>query len=168
MRKYYFTAILSLLKAKILVLTSCGDDDITGETEKPTSELKAWIEPYHIKGGTIEDVKGYMGSFMKRYRLESESQTSDNIQLAYSTGNVNEGVLYSFSRLDSTLYSVIDTEYIVNSRLIIEYLKKHYTLVTITSENNLQYCFTTADKATVITTMKVSDYYFNVIYSFVL
>lgn len=168
MRKYYSTAILSLLMATSLLLTSCGDDDITEETEKPTSELKVWIEPYHIRGGTIEDVVSYMGSSMKRYHLESESQTSDNIQLAYSTGNGNEGVLYSFSRLDSMLYSIIDTEYVVNSRLIIDYLKKHYTLVTITSETDLQYCFTNADKAMVITTMKVSDYYFNVIYSFVL
>ena len=49
MKKYFLSAILSLLMAT--VFTSCGDDDITDEIETPTSELKVWIEPYHVKGG---------------------------------------------------------------------------------------------------------------------
>ena len=50
MKKYYFTAILSLLMATSSVFTSCGEDDITEEIENPTSELKVWIEPYNVKG----------------------------------------------------------------------------------------------------------------------
>ena len=38
MKKYFLSAILSLLVAT--VFTSCGDDDIIEEMEKPTSELK--------------------------------------------------------------------------------------------------------------------------------
>lgn len=167
MKKYIFTAILSSLMATSLVLTSCGDDDITEETENPTSELKVWIEPYHVKGASIEDVMNYMGKTMNRYRLKSENNTADIIQLAYSTGYGNEGVLYSFSRTDNTLYSVIDTELTVNSSLIMDYLHKHYTLIGVTSEESLQYCFTTEDRSMVITTMKVSDTYLNVNYTWV-
>lgn len=165
MKKYIFTVILSSLMATSLVLTSCGDDDIIEEKENPTSELKVWIEPYHVKGASIEDVMNYMGKTMSRYRLKSENNTADIIQLAYSTGYGNEGVLYSFSRTDNTLYSVINTELTVNSSLIIDYLHKHYTLIDVTSEASLQYCFTTEDRSMVITTMKVSDTYFNVNYT---
>ena len=77
-----------------------------------------------------------------------------------------EGILYSFSRLDRSLYSVIDTERSVNRGLVIDYLKKHYTLVSV-DEASLQYCFTNPDKSMVITTMKISDSYFNVNYSLV-
>lgn len=54
----------------------------------------------------------------------------------------------------------------MNRGLVIDYLKKHYTLVSA-DEANLQYCFTNQDKSMVITTMKVSDSYFNVNYSLV-
>ena len=50
MKKYFLTAILSLLVAT--VFNSCGNDDISEEMEKPTSELKVWIEPYHAKGAS--------------------------------------------------------------------------------------------------------------------
>ena len=165
MKKYFLSAILSLLVAT--VFTSCGDDDITDEIEPPTSELKVWIEPYHVKGASLDEVMTYMSGTMNRYHFESESKNADSFQLAYTTGNGNEAILYSFLRNDSTLYSVIDTELISNSRLIIDYLKKHYILVSANDEASLQYCFTTVDRSIVITTMKVSDLYFNVNYSFV-
>ena len=165
MKKYFLTAILSLLVAT--VFNSCGSDDIIEEMEKPTSELKVWIEPYHVKGAFLDEVTSYMGSTMNRYHFKAENKTADSFQLAYATGNGNEAILYSFLRNDSTLYSVIDTELISNSRLIIDYLKKHYILVSANDEASLQYCFTTVDRSIVITTMKVSDLYFNVNYSFV-
>ena len=104
---------------------------------------------------------------MRRYHFKAENKTADSFQLAYATGNGNEAILYSFLQSDSTLYSVIDTELISNSRLIIDYLKKHYILVSANDEASLQYCFTTKDKSMVITTMKITDSYFNVNYSFV-
>ena len=165
MKKYFLTAILTLLVAT--VFNSCGSDDIIEEMEKPTSELKVWIEPYHVKGASLDEVTSYMGSTMRRYHFKAENKTADSFQLAYATGNVNEAILYSFLQNDSTLYSVIDTELISNSRLIIDYLKKHYILVSANDEASLQYCFTTVDRSIVITTMKVSDLYFNVNYSFV-
>ena len=67
---------------------------------------------------------------------------------------------------DVSLYSVIDTEQSVNRGLVIDYLKKHYTLVSA-DEASLQYCFTNQNKSMVITTMKISDSYFNVNYSLV-
>ena len=54
MKKYFLTAILSLLVAT--VFTSCGDNDIIEGTEKPSSELKVWVEPYHIKGASLDEV----------------------------------------------------------------------------------------------------------------
>jgi len=54
----------------------------------------------------------------------------------------------------------------VNRGLVIDYLKKHYTLVSA-DEASLQYCFTNQEKSMVITTMKISDSYFNVNYSLV-
>ena len=53
MKKYFLTAILSLLVAT--VFTSCGDNDIIEGTEKPSSELKVWVEPYHIKGASLHE-----------------------------------------------------------------------------------------------------------------
>ena len=108
-----------------------------------------------------------MSGTMMRYHFEAENKTADSFQLVYKTGNGNEAILYSFLRSDSTLYSVIDTELISNSRLIIDYLKKHYTLVSASDETSYQYCFTTEDRSMVITTMKVSESCFNVVYSFV-
>ena len=165
MKKYFLTAILSLLVAT--VFNSCGNDDISEEMEKPTSELKVWIEPYHAKGASLDEVTSFMGSTMNRYHFKAEEKTADSFQLAYTTGNGNEAILYSFLQSDSTLYSVIDTELISNSRLIIDYLKKHYILVSANDVASLQYYFTTEDKTMVITTMKITDSYFNVNYSFV-
>ena len=165
MKKYFLSAILSLLMAT--VFTSCGDDDITDEIETPISELKVWIEPYHVKGASLDEVTSYMGSTMRRYHFKAENKNADSFQLAYTTGNGNEAILYCFLRNDSTLYSVIDTELISNSRLIIDYLKKHYILVSANDEASLQYCFTTVDRSIVITTMNVSESCFNVEYSFI-
>lgn len=115
----------------------------------------------------MEEVKSYMALSMSRYHFVSETPTADNIQLTYATGTYGEGIIYSFSNLDGALYSVIDTELMVNSQVVIDYLKQHYTLVYTADEANVEYCFTTTDKQMVITTMKVSESYFNVSYSFV-
>ena len=78
-------------------------------------------------------------------------------------------MIYSFTKHEGGLYSVIDTELCVNKSVIIEYLKEHYSLVSEAGndDKNIQYLFTTPDKSTVITTLKVSDECFNVSYSFV-
>ncbi|WP_294457768.1 hypothetical protein [uncultured Bacteroides sp.] len=104
---------------------------------------------------------------MKRYGLVSETTISGSIQLTYKTGNGNEGILYSFSASDGALYSVIDTELVFNSRLVIEYLEEHYSLIAPANEATLEYCFTNSDRSMVITTAKVSDTYFNVNYAYV-
>ena len=141
MKKYLSIAILLMMMASPVVFTSCGKDD------------------------PMDEVKSYMAQSMKRYRQVAET-SGDNIQLTFMTGQGSEGVLYSFSRLDGSLYSVIDTERSVNRGLVIDYLKKYYTLVSADAAS-LQYCFTNQDKSMVITTMKVSDSYFNVNYSLV-
>ena len=153
MKKYLLIAILLMMMASPVVFTSCGNDDPMEEVESPETKLDVWTEPYHIMGANVDEVKSYMAQSMKRYRQVAET-SGDNIQLTFMTGQGSEGVLYSFSRLDGSLYSVID------------YLKKHYTLVSA-DEANLQYCFTNQDKSMVITTRKVSDFYFNVNYSLV-
>lgn len=167
MKKYFSFAIVAYLMAVPLVLTSCGKDDILDDVEGLQPELKVWTEPYHIEGSTIDEVKSYMDFSMKRYALVSETTISNTIQLTYKTGNGNEGILYSFSASDGALYSVIDTELVANSHLVIEYLKEHYFLVAQANEATLEYCFTNSDRSMVITTAKVSDTCFNVSYAYV-
>lgn len=158
MKKYLSIAILLMMMASPVVFTSCGNDDPTEDIGNPETKLDVWTEPFHIMGANVDEVKSYMAQSMKRYRQVAE--------LTYMTGQGSEGVLYSFSRLDGSLYSVIDTERSVNRGLVIDYLKKHYTLVSA-DEASLQYCFTNQNKSMVITTMKISDSYFNVNYSLV-
>ncbi len=167
MNKYFSFAIVALLMAVPLVLTSCGKDNILDDVEELQPELKVWTEPYHIEGSSIDDVKNYMNFSMKRYGLVSETTIAGSIQLTYKTGNGNEGILYSFSVPDGALYSVIDTELIANSRLVIEYLADHYSLIAPANEATLEYCFTNSDRSMVITTARVSDTCFNVSYAYV-
>ena len=159
--KYMF---IKKMDSKV-ILKTCDNDDPMEEVESPETKLDVWTEPYHVMGANVDEVKSYMAQSMKRYRQVAET-SGDNIQLTFMTGQGSEGVLYSFSRLDGSLYSVIDTERSVNRGLVIDYLKKHYTLVSA-DEASLQYCFTNPDKSMVITTMKISDSYFNVNYSLV-
>ena len=140
MKKYLSIAILLMMMASPVVFTSCGNDDPTEDIGNPETKLDVWTEPFHIMGANVDEVKSYMAQSMKRYRQVAET-SGDNIQLTYMTGQGSEGVLYSFSRLDGSLYSVIDTEQSVNRGLVIDYLKKHYTLVSA-DEASLQYCFT--------------------------
>ncbi len=167
MKKYFLIAILSVQMACPLLFTSCSNDDITEEIDKPNAELKVWVEPYHNLGASIEEVKIYMAQSMGRYHQSAETTTANSIQLSYITGNANEGVVYTFTKSDEGLYSVIDTEMMVNSQLIIEYLQKHYTKLPASNESTLQYCFTNPDKSIVVNTMKVSESNFNVSYSYV-
>jgi hypothetical protein len=129
MKKYLSIAFLLLMMASPVVFTSCGNDDPMEEVESPETKLDVWTEPYHIMGANVDEVESYMAQSMKRYRQVAET-SGDNIQLTFMTGQGSEGVLYSFSRLDGSLYSVIDTERSVNRGLVIDYLKKHYTLVS--------------------------------------
>lgn len=129
MKMYLSIAILLMMMASPVVFTSCGNDDPMEEVESPETKLDVWTEPFHIMGANVDEVKSYMAQSMKRYRQVAET-SGDNIQLTYMTGQGSEGVLYSFSRLDGSLYSVIDTERSVNRGLVIDYLKKHYTFVS--------------------------------------
>lgn len=165
--KYFSFAIVVFLMAVPLVLTSCGKDNILDDVEELQPELKVWTEPYHIEGSSIDDVKNYMNFSMKRYGLVSETTIAGSILLTYKTGNGNEGILYSFYASNGALYSVIDTELIVNSRLVIDYLKEHYSLIVPANEATLEYSFTNSDRSMVITTAKVSETCFNVNYAYV-
>lgn len=123
MNKYFSFAIIAFLMAVPLVLISCSKDDNLDDVEELQPELKVWTEPYHVEGSTIDEVKNYMDFSMKRYALVSETTIAETTQLTYKTGNGNEGILYSFSASDGALYSVIDTELVANSRLVIDYLR---------------------------------------------
>ena len=153
MKRLIPLAILSITMALPTFLTSCSSDDEllpdTPEVLKPT--ITNWIEPWHIQGSGIDEVKAY------------------NYQLVYSGSYESTGVIYSFTKHEGGLYSVIDTELCVNKSVIIKYLNEHYSLVSGagSDDENIQYLFTTPDKSTVITTLKVSDECFNVSYSFV-
>ena len=166
MKKCNYLAILLFLMAVPVFFSSCGDDDDLIPEEKQEQVMKEWVEPFHVRNATVEEVKAYMDSSMTDYQLSAETSGSDHIQLAYSASNGNVGILYSFSALSGQLYSVIDTEQCINSSVIIDYLSEHYTLVS-SDKTTLQYCFTTPDKSLVVTTVKISDSCFNINYSFV-
>lgn len=164
MIKSYYLAIVALSMAGTVAFTSCSEDDpvVVGDTQTMTH----WTEPYHVKNSSVAEVKAFMDSSMKSYRLVAETSTAESAQLAYSTNNPNVGVLYSFSNVTGQLYSVIDSELTVNSPVIIGYLQDHYHEVS-SDKSSLQYCFATPDKAMVITTVRVSESYFNINYTFV-
>ena len=155
MKKFNYLAILLFLMAVPVFFSSCGDDDDLIPEEKQEQVMKEWVEPFHVRNATVEEVKAYMDSSMTDCQLSAETSSSDHIQLAYSASNGNVGILYSFSALSGYLYSVI-----------IDYLSEHYMLVS-SDKATLQYCFTTPDKSMIITTVKVSDSCFNINYSFV-
>lgn len=163
MKKILSLAIVSMLMAPVF-LSSCSNDDVLPDDHEQV--MTEWIEPFHVKDASVEEVKSYMASAMKSHRLVAENTTADNIQLAYAISNTNVGVLYSFSKLTGSLYSVIDTEFSANSDLIINRLMENYTLVS-SDKASLQYLFTTSDKSMVISTVKVSETCFNINYSFV-
>ena len=171
MKKSISLAILTVMMALPTILTSCsGDEELlpdTPEVQKPT--ITKWTEPWHVQGSSIDEVKAYMSASMNGYTLINESSSTANYQLEYSGSYKSTGVIYSFTKLESGLYSIIDTELCVNKSVIINYLKEHYSIVpgAGNDDQNIQYIFTTPDKSTVITTTKVSDECFNVSYSFV-
>ena len=165
MKKYFSIAIFTIMMAALTFLSSCGEDDLIPD-DNQEQVMMEWTEPLHTKNSSVEDVKAYMASSMKGYRLVAETSTTENTQLAYSTSNPNVGVLYSFSNVTGQLYSVIDTELASNSTVIINFLRDHYDLVN-SDKASLQYCFATPDRSMVITTVKVSDSCFNINYTFV-
>ena len=165
MKKYFSIAIFTIMMTALTFLSSCGEDDLIPD-DNQEQVMMEWTEPFHAKNASIEEVKAFMASSMKSYRLVAETSTAENIQLSYSTSNPNIGVLYSFSNVTGQLYSVIDTELASNSTVIINFLRDHYDLVS-SDKASLQYCFASPDKSMVITTVKVSDVCFNINYTFV-
>lgn len=165
MKKYFSFAIITVMMAAPMFLSSCGEDDLIPD-DNQEQVMMEWTEPFHAKNSSIEEVKAFMASSMKSYRLVAETSTAENIQLSYSKSNPNVGVLYSFSNVTGQLYSVIDTELASNSTVIINFLRDHYDLVS-SDKASLQYCFASPDKSMVITTVKESDVCFNINYTFV-
>lgn len=165
MKKYFSLAIFTIMMAALTFLSSCGEDDLIPD-DNQEQIMREWTEPFHVKNSTVEEVKAFMASSMKGYRLVAETSTAESAQLAYTTNNPNVGVLYSFSNITGQLYSVVDTELAANSTVIINFLQDHYDVVS-SDKASLQYCFATSDKSMVITTVKVSDSCFNINYTFV-
>jgi len=171
MKKFIPIAISLFLMATPVFFTSCNDEDdlIIDKIGTSQSISSNWIEPYHVKGGSIDEVKHYMTSCMSRYHLISESVNSTNIQLAYSTDDGYEGILYSFDKNTELLYSVVDTELLANSSVVIGFLNANYSRIPLAddAEQQFLYTYTNCDKSVVITTQMVMDGYLNVQYAFV-
>lgn len=111
MKKYLSIAILLMLMATPLVFTSCGGDDLVEgiENQEPTTEI--WIEPYHIKGASVEDVKSYMASPLYSVIDTEPISKMDTIlrslQQSYEIVSEQSGV-YLFSTTDkSTAISIM-------------------------------------------------------------
>lgn len=171
MKKLFNLAILTILMATPVFFVSCGDDDdmLPEESEISKPTITTWTEPIHENGASIDDVKSFMASSMSRYALVNETTGMSSIQLTYATGYLTEGVIYSFSGTPGSLYSVIDTELMVNKDIIFKYLNDHNTVVpgSASNETLLMYNFTNSDRTIIITTKKVSETCFNINYTFV-
>ena len=128
-----------MLMATPLVFTSCGGDDLVEgiENQEPTTEI--WIEPYHIKGASVEDVKSYMASRMSHFTM-TEQVSAGCVQLVYSDKRTGAGIVYSFS------------------------LQQSYEIV---SEQSGVYLFSTTDKSTAISIMPVNKDFVYVNYDFI-
>ena len=171
MKELLNLAILTMLMATPVFFVSCGDDDdmLPEESEISKPTITSWTEPIHENGASIDDVKSFMASSLSRYALVNETTGMSSIQLTYATGYLTEGVIYSFSGTPGSLYSVIDTELMVNKDIIFKYLNDHYTVVpgSASNETLLMYNFTNSDRTIIITTKKVSETCFNINYTFV-
>lgn len=171
MKKLFYSASILLMMAIPVITTSCSseDDDFMNESQLNKPTITNWVEPYHEKDGTVNETKAYMSVSMGRYELTGENSNLGSIQLRYSTGVNDEGVLYSFTKHTGSLYSIIDTELVVNGDIIFKYLNDKYDEVpgAYKNEARLQYTFTNQDKSMVITTVRVSDVCFNIDYSFI-
>ena len=97
MKRLIPLAILSITMALPAFLTSCSSDDEllpdTPEVLKPT--ITNWIEPWHVQGSGIDEVKAYMSTSMNGYTLTNESSSTANYQLVYSASYESTGVIYS-------------------------------------------------------------------------
>ena len=164
MKRIIPIAIISLLMASPMVMSSCRNDDLQEMVENNETPATEWTEPFHVKGASVVDVKSYMVSAMPGLSL-IENATNNNIQLVYSKPGTSEGILYSFSPVDGGLYSVIDTEPSAMMNAILEKLHYSYTAVPASSEG--LYMFMNADRTIFISIVKLSDSYFNVTYDFV-
>ena len=151
MKKYLSIAILLMLMATPLVFTSCGGDDLVEgiENQEPTTEI--WIEPYHIKGASVEDVKSYMASRMSHFTM-TEQVSAGCVQLVYSDKRTGAGIVY------------IDTEPISKMDTILRSLQQSYEIV---SEQSGVYLFSTTDKSTAISIMPVNKDFVYVNYDFI-
>jgi hypothetical protein len=157
-------ATMSILIVGTMCSTSCNSNDgILEEIEDAQPETAKWQEPYHTIGASVDQVKAYMAVSMKTYSLQREI-TSSCIQLSYSNGKGQEGILYSFGLNNGALFSVIDTESMAMKESITAYLRQQYSLI---AESDGQVMFTNKDKDIIVNTESVSDEYFNVCYSFV-
>jgi len=171
MKRSISLAIFIFMMALPVLFTSCGgDDDLlpnTPEVQKPT--ITEWVEPFHVQGATTDDVKSYMASSMKNYSLTGEYNSSPAYQLAYTSDYKNVGVLYSFSKLDNGLYSVVATELCANKEVVLKKLFENYESVagTVSDAQNIQYMFCSKDKSIVVSTIMISEECFNVNYTFV-
>lgn len=164
MKRIIPIAIISLLMASTMVVSSCSNDDLQKLVENNETPVTEWTEPFHVKGASVVDVRSYMVTAMPGLSL-TENTTKSNIQLVYSKSGTSEGIIYSFSPVDGGLYSVIDTEPSVVMNAILEKLHNSYTEVPASSEG--LYMFMNADRTMVISIVKLSDSYFNVTYDFV-
>ena len=153
--------IAMLLIATSVLMTSCSqDDDFIQEVLQPSTS--SWVEPFHEKGASIEDVKSFM-AFKRNDLTLSERSSSACFQLVFSAPGSSTGIIYSFYSFDRTLYSVIDTEPMSNWNLVQEYLQERYTTVSVTTDGTM---LTTYDKTVIINMVKDSDEYFNLTYNF--
>ena len=90
MKKYFSIDIFTIMMAALTFLSSCGEDDLIPD-DNQEQVMMEWTEPFHTKNSSVEDIKAYMASSMKSYRLVAETSTTENTQLAYSTSNPNVG-----------------------------------------------------------------------------
>jgi hypothetical protein len=126
MKRIIPIAIISLLMASTIAMSSCSNEDLQELVENNETPVTVWTEPFHVNGASVVDVKSYMVSAIPGLSL-TENANKTNIQLVYSKPGTSEGILYSFSPVDGGLYSVIDTEPSTMMNAVLERLHISYT-----------------------------------------
>ena len=87
MKKYFSIAILTVMMAAPMFLTSCGEDDLIPD-DNQEQVMTEWIEPYHEKNSTPDEVKAYMASSMKNHHLVNETDRNGTLIRQDVKGNL--------------------------------------------------------------------------------
>lgn len=85
MKQYFSFAIVAIMMAAPMFFGSCGDDDLLPD-DSQEQVMMEWTEPFHVKNSTVAEVKTFMASSMRGYRLVAETSTTESAKSSCAFG----------------------------------------------------------------------------------